>query len=100
LKEDQLQNAATLKEMSEEGMKDLREALKNPTLSEEVLKEWSKTMREMQNIAGKPMPTSREVARAGGQAAEGQGDQDAGRGAGEPRSDILQDLATDAEARQ
>jgi hypothetical protein len=91
LKEDQLQNAAALKEMSEEGMKNLREALKNPTLSEEVLKEWTKTMREMQNISDKPMQkAAKSLEQAGKQPKDK--DKDLAE-AQETERDILQDLA-------
>jgi hypothetical protein len=91
LKEDQLQNAATLKEMSEEGMKNLREALKNPTLSEDVLKEWTKTMREMQNIAGKPMQKAAKSLEQAGKSPKSK-DKDLAD-AQETERDILQDLA-------
>lgn len=91
LKEDQLQNAAALKEMSEEGLKNLREALKNPTLSEEVLKEWTKTMREMQNISEKPM---QKAAKSLEQAGKQPKDKDKELAeAQETERDILQDLA-------
>lgn len=90
LKEDQLQNAEALKDMSEEGMKNLREALKNPTLSEDVLKEWTKTMREMQNIAGKPMQKAAKSLEQAGKQPKGK-DKDLAE-AQETERDILQDL--------
>jgi hypothetical protein len=91
LKDDQLQNAAALKEMSEEGLKNLREALKNPTLSEEVLKEWTKTMREMQNISDKPMQkAAKSLAQAGKQPKDKEKEL---ADAQETERDIMQDLA-------
>jgi aryl carrier-like protein len=90
LKEDQLQNAEALKEMSEEGMKNLREALKNPTLSEDILKEWTKTMREMQNISGKPMQKAAKSLEQAGKQPKGK-DKDLAD-AQETEKDILQDL--------
>jgi hypothetical protein len=90
LKEDQLQNAAALKEMSEEGMKNLREALKNPTLSENVLKEWTKTMREMQDIASKPMQKAAQSLDQAGKQPKGK-EKDLAE-AQETERDVLQDL--------
>jgi hypothetical protein len=91
LKEDQIQNAEALKEMSEEGMKNLREALKNPTLSENVLKDWSKTMREMQNLANKPM---QQAAKSLEQASKQPKDKEQRLAeAQEKERDVLQDLA-------
>jgi hypothetical protein len=90
LKEDQLQNAETLKEMSEEGMKDLREALKNPTLTEDVLKEWTKTMHEMQNISSKPMQKAAKSLEQAGKQPKGK-QKDLAE-AQETEKDILQDL--------
>lgn len=58
LKEDQQQNAAALKEMSEEGLKNLREALKNPAFTEKLLSEWTKTMKQMENLSSKQMQQS------------------------------------------
>lgn len=56
IKDEQNQNAAALQEMAEEGMKNLREALKNPSFSEEVLSEWTKTMKGMKEMASQQMP--------------------------------------------
>ncbi len=55
LKATQEQNANQLREMSEEGMSLLREAMRNPTFSEKVLSEWNKSLREMQEVSKQSM---------------------------------------------
>jgi hypothetical protein len=74
LKEEQMQNAAALKDMAEEGMKNLREALKNPAFTEKLLSDWTKTMQEMQSVASKPM---QDAAKSLGEAAKPQQGQQA-----------------------
>ncbi len=49
--DEQAQNARNLEQTSREGMKTLREALRNPTFSDQVLREWSKNLQSMQDIA-------------------------------------------------
>ena len=58
LKLAQEQNADQLQGMSEEGLKTLREAMRNPTFSEKVLGEWNKTLREMQEVAKQSMTSA------------------------------------------
>lgn len=92
LKEEQLQNAAALKDMSDEGLKNLREALKNPAFSEKVLTEWSKTMNAMQNLSQKPM---KEAAKSLQQAAASSKSKDQKENlaeAEEKEKDVLQEL--------
>ncbi len=55
LKQTQEQSADQLQNMSEEGLKTLREAMRNPTFSEQTLGEWSKTLRDMQEVSDKSM---------------------------------------------
>ncbi|MBI2927067.1 MAG: hypothetical protein HYY24_15335 [Verrucomicrobia bacterium] len=51
MKDSQTQNAANLEELAKEGMRTLREALRNPTIPQETLREWSKNLQAMQELA-------------------------------------------------
>lgn len=55
LKEAQTQNAINLEELSKHGMKLLREAMRNPSIPEETVREWSKNLNAMQEVAQGPM---------------------------------------------
>src|ERR1041384_3597146 len=55
LEQAQQQNAAELQEMAAEGMKDLREALRNPAFNEQTLSEWTRNLHQMQKISQQPM---------------------------------------------
>ncbi len=55
MEQTQQQNAAQLQEMAAEGMKDLREALRNPAFNEEVLSEWTKNLHQMEKISQQQM---------------------------------------------
>jgi dsDNA-specific endonuclease/ATPase MutS2 len=48
LEQAQQQNAAQLQELAQEGMRTLREALRNPAFNEETLAEWTKNLSQMQ----------------------------------------------------
>ncbi len=54
-KEQQQQNAQTLKEMAEEGTKALREATRNPAFTPEMIMEWSKTLHQMEELSKNEM---------------------------------------------
>jgi hypothetical protein len=51
LKDSQAQNATNLEELSKDGTKLLREAMRNPTIPEETVREWSKNLQTMQDVA-------------------------------------------------
>ena len=51
VKEDQSQNARSLDEVAREGMKTLREALRNPIFTEQALRDWAKQLQEMEQLA-------------------------------------------------
>jgi hypothetical protein len=51
LKEDQARNAANLEQLSLEGSKTLREAMRNPLVPEETLRDWTKTLQQMQQLS-------------------------------------------------
>jgi len=55
LQREQQQNAAQLQQMAEEGMKTLREALRNPAFTEEVLGDWAKNLQQMQKVSQEQM---------------------------------------------
>jgi hypothetical protein len=92
LKEDQLQNSEALKDMSEEGIKNLREALKNPSFSEKVLSDWSKTLREMQKMSDQQMKQAAKSLDKAGKSQKSQDKEQNLAEAQEKERDILQDL--------
>ncbi|MEW6306247.1 MAG: hypothetical protein AB1705_22500 [Verrucomicrobiota bacterium] len=49
--DEQAQTARFLEAAAREGMKALREALRNPTFSDETLREWAKNLQGMQSVA-------------------------------------------------
>jgi len=54
-----------LKAMSEEGLDNLREAMKNPVFNEETLSEWSETMQQMQELSeGKMQEASEQLSKS------------------------------------
>ena len=55
LAESQRDNARDLRETAEEGAETLREALRNPLFDENTLKEWSETLRKMEDVASSEM---------------------------------------------
>ncbi len=55
-KEEQLQNAANLNELSEQGERVVREAMKNPLLNEETIRKWSQSMQQWRQLSGQKMP--------------------------------------------
>jgi len=55
LSESQRDNARDLRETAEEGAEALREALRNPLFDENSLKEWSETLRKMDEVASSEM---------------------------------------------
>ncbi|MGN6386194.1 MAG: hypothetical protein ACTHMT_08130, partial [Verrucomicrobiota bacterium] len=61
LEQDQERNAAQLQEIASEGMKTLREALRNPAFNEQTLTKWTKDLHQMQKLAQEQM---KEAARS------------------------------------
>lgn len=55
LAERQELNSKNLEELSKDGAQVLREAMRNPTFSEQNLREWAKNLGEMQKVAQQPM---------------------------------------------
>ncbi|MGZ8900736.1 MAG: hypothetical protein ACXW3Z_11625, partial [Limisphaerales bacterium] len=55
LEQAQQQNAAQLQQLAQEGMKTLREALRNPAFNEETLAEWTKNLAQMQKVSQQQM---------------------------------------------
>ncbi len=54
-KDDQMQNSANLQEMAQQAEQTLREAMKNPLFTEEMIKQWSKTAQDWQKMAQEKM---------------------------------------------
>jgi hypothetical protein len=55
LEQEQEKNAANLQEIASEGMKTLREALRNPAFSEQMLTKWTRDMHKMRQLAENQM---------------------------------------------
>lgn len=73
LEKAQDQNAQGLQALAEEGMKSLREAMRNPAFSEELLKEWTKNLFQMDKLAAQEM---KKASQSLSQAAKSQQNQD------------------------
>ena len=69
-KEEQNQNAANLEQLAKEGKMTLREAFRNPTFSEETLREWTKNMQEMQQLSQNQMQQASQSLESAQQKAE------------------------------
>jgi hypothetical protein len=57
-KEDQMQNAASLEELSKEGERSVHEAMKNPLFNEETIRQWSHSMQQWRQLSEKKMPAA------------------------------------------
>jgi hypothetical protein len=55
LEQSQQQNSAELQQLAQEGMKTLREALRNPAFNEETLMDWTRNLAQMQKLAQQQM---------------------------------------------
>jgi hypothetical protein len=66
----QEQNAAQLQDLAREGMKNLREALRNPTFNEEVLTEWTRNLHQMQKLSQEQMKEAAQSLRAASESQE------------------------------
>jgi hypothetical protein len=53
-----MQNAAHLDELSKEGERSVREAMKNPLFKEETVRQWSKSMQQWRQLSEKKMPAA------------------------------------------
>jgi hypothetical protein len=57
-KDDQMQNAANLQELSETGERSVSEAMKNPLIDEDTIRQWSQSMQQMRQLSQKKMPAA------------------------------------------
>jgi hypothetical protein len=57
-KEDQMQNAANLNELSKEGERSVREAMKNPLFKADTIRQWSQSMQQWSQMSDKKMPAA------------------------------------------
>ena len=55
-KEDQLQNAGELDELSKQGERVVREAVKNPLIDDETVRKWSQSMQQWRQLSAQKMP--------------------------------------------
>lgn len=55
LEQTQQENAKQLQQLAQEGMKTLREALRNPAFNEQTLTEWTKNLAQMQKVSQQQM---------------------------------------------
>ena len=68
-KDDQARNAAQLEELARAGKKTLQEAFRNPTFSEETLREWAQNLQDMQQLAEGKMGEVTEALKSAQQSA-------------------------------
>lgn len=57
-KDEQLENAAHLDQLSRQGEQAVREAMKNPLLNEETIRQWSHSMMQWQQLSREKMPSA------------------------------------------
>jgi hypothetical protein len=57
-KDEQLENAAHLDQLSRQGEQTVREAMKNPLLNEETIRQWSKSMQQWRQLSREKMPAA------------------------------------------
>lgn len=70
LKDAQEQTAANLKDMAEEGMKIMREAVRNPAFSEKMLTDWARDLQQMQKVGNEEMKDASKSLDSASQSAE------------------------------
>jgi hypothetical protein len=71
-KDDQMQNAAKLDELSKEGERSVREAMKNPLFNAETIRQWSKSMQQWSQLSQKKMPAAANAMQAARQSSDTQ----------------------------
>jgi hypothetical protein len=67
LEQAQQQNSAELQQLAQEGMKTLREALRNPAFNEDTLMDWTKNLAQMQKLAQQQMKEAAKSLQAASQ---------------------------------
>ncbi len=60
-KDNQVQNAGNLEELSKQGERAVREAMKNPIFNEETIRQWSQSMQQWRQLSQKKMPAAAEA---------------------------------------
>ncbi len=90
-KDDQMQNAANLQELSETGERSVREAMKNPLFKEDTIRQWSQSMQQMRQLSQNKMPAAANSMQSAQKSSEPQ-KQDLAD-ALQQAEDILQELA-------
>jgi hypothetical protein len=63
-KDDQLQNAAQLKALSEQGERAVQEAMKNPIFKENTIQQWNAQMQQWQKLSQQQMPDAAQSMQA------------------------------------
>ena len=69
---DQELNASHLAELAQRGMETLREAMRNPAFSNEMMSEWTQTLSEMEQLADQTMQEAAQALQEAASPAEGQ----------------------------
>jgi len=91
-KDDQLQNATKLEDLSKEGERVVREAMKNPLMSEDTIRKWSKSMQQWGQLSAQKMPDAASSMEAARQSSAAQPKEIAE--AEQKAEDILKELET------
>ncbi len=69
-KEDQLENATHLDELSKQGERSVREAMKNPLFNEETIRQWSQSMQQWRQLSGDKMQKAAKSMQAARQSSQ------------------------------
>jgi hypothetical protein len=89
-KEDQLENASHLDELSRQGERSVREAMKNPLFNEETIRQWSQSMQQWRQLSGDKMQKAAKSMQAARQSSQSKSKEMAD--AVEKAEDILKEL--------
>ncbi len=89
-KEDQLENASHLDELSRQGERAVREAMKNPVFNEETIRQWSQSMQQWRQLSGNKMQQAAKSMQAARQSSQPQSKEMAD--ATQEAQDILKEL--------
>lgn len=97
-KEDQMENAAHLDELSKEGERSVREAMKNSLFNEETIRQWSKSMEQWQKLSGDKMQeAAKSMQKAAQQSSQSSKSSKSSKSSDNPESKNLADALQQAE---
>ncbi|HEY3915929.1 MAG TPA: hypothetical protein VGN61_15685, partial [Verrucomicrobiae bacterium] len=99
-KADQLENADRLNELSKQGERAVREAMKNPVFNEETIRKWSQSMQQWRDLSADKMQDAAKSMQAAQQASQQNNQQNNQQGSqknGQQQSQEMADATQKAE---